>query len=97
MKFHKGTFLVQCIDTLDHGTEERTGWIDETNTYGFSKNQKDRWSATDMESGTLICTFDTRKACAEWIEKNADKIAERRTTDEYVAMVEKFKMKKGES
>lgn len=40
MKFHKGTFLIQLIDTIAKGVEERSGWIDDTGAYGFSKNEK---------------------------------------------------------
>lgn len=54
------------------------------------------WTATDIVSGTKICSFETRKACAEWIEANTDKIKEKLATDEYREKVEKFKIKKGE-
>lgn len=89
MTFHKGTFVIQMNEL--YGTVEcACGWIDDTNTYGFYKSFRNMWRATDLLSGTLITVQPTRKACAEWIRDNADRIAEAKSKETYRKKVEDF-------
>ena len=89
MKFHKGSFLVQLNYLCPRRLDYVSGWIDETNTYGFYKHNKN-WKATDLKSGTRIITLPTRKGCAEWIESHQDEIAAVKQTQRYKTFVENF-------
>lgn len=73
MKFHKGVFKIQMNERLNYEIKDVSGWIDETGGYGFHKNGN-HWVATDIASGLLIVSTPTRKACAEWIDENQERI-----------------------
>lgn len=91
MSFHKETFLIQ-----EHtGIKEISGWVDETNTYGFHKINKSSgtllcWVATDLKSGARIARGKTRKECVEWIKNNKDLIDKLREKEEYKQAVLNF-------
>lgn len=87
MKFHKGKFLKRMIDTYKTPVEEEVSWIDESNEYGFHKNEKNIWTATDIASGMVVCSGGTRKACVEWIENHKEKIDNRRLKEDYIKVV----------
>ena len=97
MGFHKGKFRIARIDNTIEFVE---GWIDETNTYGFHRIEKIgercgkprpwKWIATDIASGLRICEGLTRKACGEWIDTNAEKIANTKNSDKYKTWVKNF-------
>ena len=89
MKFHKDCFPIQTI-IKDEKIMIVSGWIDETNTYGFYKYGK-FWKATDLLSGTLICSCSTRKDCAEYVERNQCRLEEIRKTKKYLDKVETFR------
>lgn len=77
MRYHKGSFYILRIDDT---VQLMTGWIDETNSYGFyqlkrkaktSGNQYAwKWIATDLRSGLRITEAKTRAKCSEWIEEH---------------------------
>lgn len=90
MEFHKDYFPIQTI-IKDEKIMVVSGWIDETNTYGFYKNGK-TWKATDLRSGTLITVQLTRKACVEWIEEKSDRIKKIKETQDYRIKVDDFKI-----
>jgi len=91
MGFHKGLFVIQnnpqCTSQLAHVV---SGWIDERNQYGFHKRYN-KWVATDLVSGLLVTSQLTRRACVEWIESNADRIAAEKETQSYKLKVESFR------
>lgn len=92
MGFHKGSFK---ITSKSKGFIEKTGWIDETGTYGFYSFRRPSgntflWVATDLSSGLRITTAKTRKECVEWIEKNLDLINYKKKQNEYRIAVERL-------
>lgn len=96
MKFHKFTFPIRMIDAYckreDVFVEVVTGWANEDYTIGFHKVRNGKaWAASDLVSGLRICTFETRKACAEWVEKNARFIEDKRCDPVYIKRVMEFK------
>ena len=87
MKFHKGAFKIQMNERLNYEIKDVSGWIDETGDYGFHK-KGNHWVATDIASGLLIVSAPTRKACAEWIDENQEKIIK-------VKEMRKYKINRG--
>ncbi len=92
MGFHKGSFK---ISSKSEGFIEKTGWIDETNTYGFYSFRRPSgttmlWVVTDLASGLRVKTAKTRKECAAWVEDNADLIEFQKKKPEYKAAVERL-------
>lgn len=97
MSYHKKNFLIQGHTEV----REVTGWVDETNTYGFHKIEKTSgtllyWVATDLKSGARITQGKTRKECVEWIENNKELIDKLREKEEYRQIVLSFENKKRE-
>lgn len=99
MSFHKGKFYIAKVD---NSYELKTGWIDETNSYGFHKIQKKntttilKWVCTDLKSGLKICAAKTRKECCEWVLKNQEAIEMQRNKNEYNKYVDKLKRSREE-
>lgn len=75
MKFKKSNFVIQNVPNYYEEISVVSGWIDINGSYGFYKYGK-FWKATDLLSGTLICSCSTRKDCAEYIEKNQCRLEE---------------------
>ena len=92
MKFRKSNFVIQNIPGYYEEVSVVSGWIDTDETYGFYKYGK-FWKATDLLSGTLICSCSTRKDCAEYIERNQCRLEEVRRTRKYCDKVEAFREK----
>ena len=96
MRFHKGNFYIQVIKEIkngrpfDFGLEEKEGWIDESNTYGFHKVKYNVWIATDIASGARVAKATTRKACAEFIDANKAIIQRAKETDNYIAVCKRL-------
>ena len=85
MGYHKGEFHIR---REDNKLEKESGWIDETNTYGFHKLMKPngkvfKWVATDLKTGLRVCAGATRTDCASWIVQNEDLIKLQRNKPEY--------------
>ena len=82
MRFHKGKFFIQNVKEIRYGRpfdfdfEEKEGWIDESNTYGFHKVKYNVWICTDITSGARVAKAPTRKACVEFVEINKELIEE---------------------
>lgn len=91
MKFRKACFPIQGHHNMSERIKVVEGWIEESNTYGFYKYGK-VWKTTDLMSGTLIITLFTRKACAEWIEENSERIKKIKETQDYRIKVDDFKI-----
>lgn len=91
MGFHKYTFPIRMIDTCNEPVMIVSGWTNDNYTIGFHKNIKKEWVATDLYSGTYICTASTRKACFEWIEKNEGRITSNMKTLNYLYKVIQFR------
>lgn len=89
MGFHKGNFIIQNIPNAPTVIDVVSGWIDESNIYGFYKYNK-VWKATDLMSGTLITTMPTRKACVEYIGANKERLTQARETQKYRIKVDDF-------
>lgn len=93
MGFHKHSFYIYLVpaaqDKFGTRLEKVNGWANENYTIGFHKNGK-IWNATDLKSGVLICTFLTRKECAEWIVENKQKIEDAYKTEKYKQYVNEF-------
>lgn len=94
MKFKKGNFVIQNISDYYEEVSVVFGWINTNEIYGFYKYGK-FWKATDLLSGTLICSCSTRKDCAEYIERNQCRLEEVRETRKYLDKVEAFREKIG--
>lgn len=92
MKFRKSNFVIQNVSNYYEEVSVVSGWIDTNETYGFYKYGK-FWKATDLLSGTLICSCSTRKDCAEYIERNQCWLEEIRETQKYKIKVEDFRDK----
>lgn len=90
MKFRKSNFVIQNIPGYYEEVSVVSGWTDIDETYGFYKYGK-FWKATDLLSGTLICSCSTRKDCAEYIERNQCRLEEIRGTKKYLDKVETFR------
>jgi hypothetical protein len=77
------------VNRTGNHLEARTGWVNEGYNFGFFNNGNS-WTATDLRTGRAIITQKTRKACAAWIEANADKLEEKLATAEYAQWVVDF-------
>lgn len=85
MGYHKGDFH---IHKADHTLEKVSGWIDDTNTYGFHKLIKpngkvSKWVATDLKTGLRVCAGETRTECHNWIITNKELVELQREKPEY--------------
>lgn len=92
MGFHKHKFPIRKIETCPEPIEVVSGWANDDYTYGFYRTSaKGRWIATDLESGTLICSGRIREDCVKWIKDNADKIEQKKLEPSYVQRVMEFR------
>lgn len=89
MKFIKNRFVVQLNSLCPDKIGFVDGYTDEDNIYGFYKHNKS-WKATDLASGCLVIVQPTRKGCAEWIERNQDKIRNAKNRPDYDVKVKNF-------
>jgi hypothetical protein len=82
---------------IDGTYEVKTGWIDETNIYGFHKIQKRnvstilKWVCTDLNSGLRVCSASTRKTCYEWVLRNQNRIEIQKNKKEYRKYLDRMK------
>lgn len=89
MGFTRHTFPIRMIDGWERPIEIVSGW--RYGDFGFHKGIKGRWIATDLYSGTRICTGQTRKECLEKIENNMKRIEQRYEEPSYIQKVMEFK------
>lgn len=92
MKFRKSNFVIQNIPDAPEPVQVVSGWIEESNTFGFFK-YRNYWKATDLLSGTLVTAQPTRKACADWVIDNITKIEGAKADPAYRSKVEGFRQK----
>lgn len=83
MKFKKGSFYIQMIPAAKVKFELRSGWLSDDYQFSFHKSQKNMWTVSDLRSGMEIYCAATRKECAEWIERNYEKICLAREEEKY--------------
>ncbi len=97
-KFHKGSFLIRIVPKNEKNFVTVTGWISDDGRYGYYKGVvgKDKiyseksnatWTATDIATGYKLCSFKTRKECAEWVEISEAKIEKKRNEKGYNELV----------
>lgn len=87
MKFKKSDFFIQM---QDKSFQIRSGYTDSDNEYTFHKSANG-WIGSDKESGSFIVWRETRKACAQFIEENLEKINKAREGEYYAASVDRMR------
>lgn len=85
MTFKKGAFWAQMIPEAPQQFEKREGWLSSDMSFGFAKTKRNKWAATEIATGMLICVHSTRKACAEWIEAHMEEIQAQLQKDKAIA------------
>lgn len=88
--FEKAAFPIRNRQGIEPQIEVVQGW--RTLTLGFHKIRNGKeWAATDLYSGTRICTGKTRQACLVWISQNKERIEEEFEKPTYIQKVVEFR------
>ena len=97
MGFRKAEFFIARVN----GEYKKVyGWTDESGTYGFhairrtaKKSGNERtayWIATDIATGLMITSAQTRQECMNWIVAHHKEISKQRKSKKYAEYVKKL-------
>lgn len=77
MKLKQGIVNCLCND-FDNGgiaiQRPTKGWLTVDGEFGYCKVNATTWKAIDIETGTSVCAYTTRKECMAWVEDNLELI-----------------------